>query len=161
MSEYGVPETPAQLFSALQTRAEALGLLHMGVAEATHLDEEAQHLRAFLAAGHHGQMDWLERTEKVRIDPRDSGMLEGATRVIVFATPYARSPERVGPAPGRIARYARGRDYHKMIRKKLAVIAQKIEDFAELNLNQRAFVDSAPVLERALAEKAEIGRAHV
>lgn len=150
MSEHN----PEALFSELKMRGEALGLFHMGVAEATALEEEARYLRTFLEAGRHGQMGWLENTEMVRVDPRHEGMLEGATRVVVFATPYARSPERVGPTPGRIARYARGRDYHNVLSKRL----RKLERYLrELGYAARHSVDSRPVFERAWAERAGVG----
>ena len=144
----------ADLSAELRVRAADVGLTTMGIAEATSLTPEAEQLDTFLRAGRHGQMAWLEKTAAVRLDPRHPGMVEGALSVVVFATPYARGREREGPSPGRIARYARGRDYHNVLSKRL----RKLERWLRAQGHEtRHSVDSRPVLERAWAERAGIG----
>ncbi len=144
----------AALKEELRKKAEALGFARMTVAQAGYLEEEAAQLRAFLQAGYHGSMGWLADTAEGRADPRHEGMLPEARSVVVLAVPYARSPERIGPAPGRIARYARGRDYHNALRKPL----KKLEAFLrERGHATRYSVDSRPVYERAWAERSGMG----
>lgn len=143
-----------EITAALRARATELGFAAFGVARAEALEEEGAQLRAYLAAGRHGQMGWLENTADVRIDPTTPGMVEGALSVVVLAAPYARSSERVGPAPGRIARYARGRDYHNVLSKRLRKLERWLR---EQGFETRHSVDSRPVLERAWAERAGIG----
>ena len=130
------------------------GFARVGVARAGALEPEGAQLKAWLAAGRHGQMDWMTRTADVRADPRHPGMLEGALSVIVGAFPYARSPQRVGPDPGRVARYARGRDYHNVLSKRL----RKVVAWLRAEGHEARFtVDSRPLLERAWAERAGLG----
>ena len=138
----------------LATRARALGFVRMGVARAEELCEEGARLRAWLEAGRHGEMAWMERTAEVRNDPRHDGMLPSARSVVVLVAPYARDPSPVGPAPGRVARYARGRDYHNVLHKRLRKLVAHLRD---LGHEARAAVDSMPVLERAWAQRAGVG----
>lgn len=143
-----------ELTQELRERANELGFAAFGVARAEALEPEGEQLRAYLAAGRHGQMGWLENTAEVRIDPRTPGMVQDAVSVVVLAAPYARSSERVGPAPGRIARYARGRDYHNVLSKRLRKLERWLR---EQGFETRHSVDSRPVLERAWAERAGVG----
>ncbi|MCA9603932.1 MAG: tRNA epoxyqueuosine(34) reductase QueG, partial [Myxococcales bacterium] len=149
-------ETPpdAELTAAVKAVALELGFVRAGVARAGCLDAEGERLRAWLAAGKHGEMAWMERTADVRINPRDERMLAGAESVLVLATPYARDPERVGPAPGRVARYARGRDYHNVLGKRLEKLTRWLR---ERGHGARGSVDSMPVFERAWAQRAGLG----
>ncbi|MFT5355830.1 MAG: epoxyqueuosine reductase [Polyangiales bacterium] len=146
--------TSQEITASLRARATELGFAAFGVARAEALEPEGEQLRAYLAAGRHGQMGWLENTADVRIDPTTPGMVEGALSVVVLAAPYARSSERVGPAPGRIARYARGRDYHNVLSKRLRKLERWLR---EQGFETRHSVDSRPVLERAWAERSGLG----
>ncbi|MEM9864178.1 MAG: tRNA epoxyqueuosine(34) reductase QueG [Myxococcota bacterium] len=148
------PADLRDLDAALRAQAESLGFLAYGVAEAGRLDPEGRQLEAFVAGGRHGQMGWLADTAEVRADPRHPGMLEGALRVVVLAAPYAREREAVGPSPGRIARYARGRDYHNVLSKRLRKMERALR---EAGYETRHSVDSRPVFERAWAERAGVG----
>lgn len=132
--------------------AHEAGFARVGVAQATALEPEGAQLQAWLQAGRHGQMTWMERTAKVRKDPRDANMVDGAKAVIVMAVPYGGAP--VDAAPGRVARYARGRDYHRVLSKWAARIVHQLETAGFI---ARAAVDSKPVLERAWAERAGVG----
>lgn len=142
------------LLDSLREKAGLLGFARFGVARVAPLDLEGERLQAWLADGRHGDMAWMADTAAVRRDVTHEGMLPSALSVIVLATPYARSPERVGPDPGRVARYARGRDYHNVLNrraKKLAVMLR------EAGHQARVSVDSMPVFERAWAERAGLG----
>jgi epoxyqueuosine reductase len=107
-------------------------------------------------------MDWMARTAPVRTDPTHPGMLPGALRVVVLAAPYAQAEPPVGaePAPptgfppGRVARYARGRDYHNVLGKRLRKLVRVLR---VAGYRVRASVDALPVLERAWAQRAGVG----
>lgn len=145
---------------ALEARVKALarelGFARVGIARAEALEPEGAQLRAFVAKGRHGGMGWLADTVEVRADPRHPGMVPGAESVVVLVAPYARpgGEARVGPAPGRVARYARERDYHNVLRKKVRKIEALLR---EAGHRARWSVDSRPVLERAWAERAGVG----
>jgi epoxyqueuosine reductase len=138
----------------VRARAAELGFARVGIARAEALGEEGERLRAWLGAGRHGAMAWMEESAGVRIDPRDPRMLPSAKSVIVMAAPYAREGEPVGPAPGIVARYARGRDYHNVLGRRAKKLAAwlRTEGFAS-----KAAVDSQPVYERAWAQRAGLG----
>jgi len=142
------------LSKELRERARALGFVRVGVAEAVRLTPEDERLGAWLAAGRHGQMGWMERTADVRVDPRHDGMLPSARSVVVLVAPYARREADIGPAPLRVARYARGRDYHNVLYKRLRKIVRWLRDEGH---DARAAVDSMPVFERAWAQRAGVG----
>ena len=144
----------AELTEALKGRALEVGFERAGVARVTPLDPEAEHLRAWLAEGRHGEMGWMEDTAQVRADPAHPGMVEGARSILVLAAPYARTPESVGPSPGRVARYARGRDYHNLLTRRLRKLVKFLR---EQGHEARHSVDTRPVLERAWAERAGLG----
>jgi len=133
------------------------------VARAEALDEEARRLEAWLGEGRHAGMAWMERHFDLRVDPRR--LVPGARSVICVAHSYWQAePARAALDPreapagarGRVARYAWGDDYHEVLKEKLA------ELFAWLDrrvggAGGRAFVDSAPVLEKAWAQRAGLG----
>jgi len=144
----------AKLTAQVKAEAEALGFARLGVAGAGLLEEEAEHLDAWLGEGHHGQMSWMAETASVRKDPRDPRMLENAKSVIVMAAPYLRRNGYEGPPPARIAKYALGRDYHNVLTKKSRKVARLLQ---EAGFAARVAVDSKPVFERAWAERAGVG----
>lgn len=114
--------------------------------------------RDWLARGKHGEMGYLANNLDVRLDP--ANLLEGAKSAVVVADLYAtradNTDEPLGAGEGRIARYARGRDYHTVIKKRLHALADGLaEEFPEASF--RACVDTAPVLERELAMRAGLG----
>lgn len=137
-----------------KARARELGFARVGVARAEPLGPEGERLRAWLAAGRHGSMTWMEESSDIRVDPRHARMLPSARSVIVLVAPYAREEERVGPAPGLVARYARGRDYHNVIGRR----ARKLADWLRARGHTaRGMTDSMPVFERAWAVRAGLG----
>jgi epoxyqueuosine reductase len=133
------------------------GFVLAGVCDAS-ASERGQELRAWLGAGRHGSMGWLANHTDLRTDP--ARLLDGARSIVMVADLYASRAEDQAepPAPGRgrVARYARGDDYHKTIKKRLHAVCDALrerypgEDF-------RAFVDTAPVPERELAARAGLG----
>jgi epoxyqueuosine reductase len=138
----------------LRERAISLGFHRFGVARAERLTPEGERLHAWLAAERHGLMGYMAETAEVRVDPRHAGMLPSAQSVVVLATAYARSEAPRGPAPGRVARYAQGRDYHNVLGKRARKLADVLR--AEGHL-ARAGVDTLPLFERAWAQRAGIG----
>lgn len=148
-------EAPSDaLKRTLFERARALGFQRMGVAEVQPLSDEGARLRAWIAAGRHGDMGYMADTEAVRADVTHQGMLPSARSVIVLATGYARAEEPAGPLPGRVARYAQGRDYHNVLQKR----ARKLADLLRAEGHAtRAGVDTLPIFERAWAQRAGVG----
>jgi epoxyqueuosine reductase len=139
---------------------EELGFQHLGITD-TDLSAYRDKVRAYLAAGRHGTMGYLARNLDKRLDP---ALLEPETcRVIVARMDYlpdGAEPVQIlrDPARAYVSRYALGRDYHKVLRPRLARLARRIETAAGAPAGRyRAFTDSAPVLEKALAEKAGLG----
>jgi epoxyqueuosine reductase len=155
--------TPDGDFVALASRITAwgreLGFDAVGVSDADLAAEEVQ-LMNWLALGRHGEMDYMARHGARRARP--AALVPGTIRVITARLNYW--PMHARPAAdvladshrGYVARYALGRDYHKVLRKRLATLAQRIEDDAG-PFGYRVFTDSAPVLEVALAAKSGLG----
>ncbi|MFT3922746.1 MAG: tRNA epoxyqueuosine(34) reductase QueG [Myxococcales bacterium] len=143
-----------ELRSRLEEQARELGFHRLGVARAAPLGVEAERLRAWLSAGRHGVMGYMEETAEVRTDPTHQGMLPSARSVIVLATSYARAAQSWGPTPGKVARYARGRDYHNVLLKRARKLAQTLRAAGH---TARVGVDSMPLFERAWAQRAGLG----
>lgn len=136
-----------------------LGFDDVGITDVD-LQAHEQHLNRWLAAGMHGEMAYMRRHGNKRSRPEE--LVPGTCRVISVRLDYApddiQQAEQVleNPEIAYISRYALGRDYHKVIRKKLQTLATKVE--GEIGaFGYRVFTDSAPVLEKALAEKAGLG----
>jgi epoxyqueuosine reductase len=145
----------------IRARATELGFDAVGFARAEAHPDGAR-LQAWLEAGRHGTMQWMAREPERRADPR--AVLRDARTVITLAIGYYRGgwpgPESSGAAPdlprGRIARYAWGRDYHKVIRRRLLALARSMRDLPEPP-RFLFYVDTGPVLDRAWAERSGIG----
>jgi epoxyqueuosine reductase len=138
--------------------AAELGFQQVGVTD-TNVNVHAERLAGWLERGLHGEMDWLRRHLDLRTEP--ARLFPGTIRVIsvrMDCLPDGAAPLEVLDAPDRayIARYALGRDYHKVLRGRLSRLATRLES-AVPGSRYRALVDSAPVLERGLAEKAGLG----
>ena len=148
-----------QLAHHIKSRAKALGFQGVGISN-TALDEAETHLVNWLDAGYQGDMEYMQRHGTKRSRP---GELEPGT-VSVISPPFNYWPESDqhcqtildNPEQAYISRYALGRDYHKVIRKRLQTLANEIQqEIGEFGY--RVFTDSAPVLEKALGEKAGLG----
>jgi epoxyqueuosine reductase len=136
-----------------------LGFQQIGIAD-TDLTQAERHLHHWLEQGFHGEMEYMQRHGLKRSRPE---LLEpGTARVISARMDYLPEPQTQlrdaleQPVSAYISRYALGRDYHKLMRKRLQKLAEQIEDAVDA-FGYRVFVDSAPVLEKALAEKAGLG----
>jgi epoxyqueuosine reductase len=145
-----VIEKHTELIKKLATN---LGFDYCGIAKAQLLNEDARRLEQWLSKGMHGSMQYMENHFDLRIDP--SKLVHGAKSVITLLLNYFPEKEQSESAP-KISKYAFGNDYHEVIRSKLKLFLQNIkEQIGEIH--GRGFVDSAPVLERAWAQKAGIG----
>jgi epoxyqueuosine reductase len=114
---------------------------------------ELSHYDAWLAAGRHGEMTWLERGRDARADPRTR--LPGARSVAVFALEHHhRRPPDPGGCTGLVARYAWGRDYHNLLGKRVRKLRARLR---EAGIDSWGGVDTAPILERAWARAAGLG----
>jgi epoxyqueuosine reductase len=138
--------------------AKELGFAALGVSDID-LSEHEAYLQRWIAAGYQGEMQWMAAHGKKRSRP--DTLVPGTCRVLCLRMDYlpdGADPVQIleDPSKAYIARYTLGRDYHKIIRKRLARLARRIEVEAGGG-HYRAFVDSAPVLERALAERAGLG----
>ncbi len=145
---------------AVQIRKWALelGFQQLGIADIELAEHEA-YLQKWLDAGYQGSMDYMARHGTKRARPNE--LVPGTCRVISVRMDYLADnthPLEILESPDKayISRYALGRDYHKLVRKRLATLAKRIEAHAGGG-QYRAFVDSAPVLERAIAERAGMG----
>jgi len=147
-----------ELVDTIRGWGRELGFQQIAITD-THLDAHAQHLRNWLQREFHGEMNYMAQHGALRWEPQQ--LLAGTIRVISARMDYLPDdddPQRILDDPNKayISRYALGRDYHKVMRKRLAQLAQRINDEIAPH-NFRALVDSAPVLERGLAQKAGLG----
>lgn len=133
---------------ALEYAARMLGFSGVGVARAD--ADQGTNLQDWVAAGKHADMHWVERHLPARLHPEL--VLPGVQRVIILTYEYAREDER--REPGRIARYAQGEDYHKLLAGKLADLEETLRFYGG---QQRCFSDSGPVSERFFAQQAGLG----
>jgi epoxyqueuosine reductase len=150
--------TPAALRDRCLSLASELGFPRVGVAA---LAPPRRHdaYRAWLEAGYHGEMGYMAAPDHVAARADFDRVAAGARTAIVVAAAYLpRDPEVSGDRPrGRVARYARGADYHEVLKGRLARFAAALAAAADRPILARPCVDSAPVLERELAEKTGIG----
>ena len=148
----------AALAARIRALAHELGFQRVGIADID-LREDEGHLRDWLARGLYGSMEWMARHGDRRARPDE--LVPGTLRVISVGLDYGKDPEQAWDtlADGErayVARYALGRDYHKLMRQRLQRLADRIAE--EIGpFGHRVFVDSAPVLERALARNAGVG----
>ncbi len=151
------PDIPA-LAQSIKDWGKELGFAHVGIA-GVELGEHEQHLERWLQAGYHGEMDYMGAHGSKRSHPEQ--LVPGTLRVVSLRMDYLPGDTRMAqqlaqPEKAYISRYALGRDYHKLIRKRVQHLAERIQK--EIGpFGFRAFVDSAPVLEKAIAEQAGLG----
>jgi epoxyqueuosine reductase len=153
---------PTADYTALAARIRALameaGFQRFGISDVA-LGEDEAHLRDWLARGLHGSMDWMARHGDKRSRPGE--LVPGTVRVISVGLDYGQDADAAWAnlddgQRAYVARYALGRDYHKLMRQRLQKLADRIAE--EVGpFGHRVFVDSAPVLERALARNGGLG----
>lgn len=146
-----------QLGAHLIERAKALGFACAGIASLEPI-EHPDALHEWIDAGMHGEMGYLAQNNDKRTNP--SEILEGGRCALVVGDLYASRDDNVDESledgHGRIARYARGKDYHKLIKKRLVKLLLELQD-EHPDAEFKAFVDTAPLPERELALRAGIG----
>lgn len=138
----------------IKSEAKRLGFLSCGISEAGFLEEESPLLESWLKDRCHGEMSYMENHFDKRLDPRK--LVDGARSVISLSLNYYTDQLQIDPEAPKISRYAYGEDYHFVIKNKLRSLIESItENIGEVN--GRAFVDSAPVLDKAWAKKSGLG----
>jgi epoxyqueuosine reductase len=138
----------------IKDRAKELGFIAIGYAKAEFMEDEAARLKEWLGLGYHGKMSYMENHFEKRTDPTQ--LVENARTVISFAYNYYTDKEQQDATAPKISQYAYGRDYHKVVKKKLKILEAAITEKYG-TFNNRYFVDSAPVLERDWAKRSGIG----
>ncbi len=152
------PMEPGTALKAwIRREAASLGFDAVGFAPARLPPHAGEALRGFLAAGHHGDMEWLERAADRRSDP--AALWAEARSVIMLGMNYGpeRDPLQVLDAKdrGAISVYAQGADYHDVVKARLKALARALA--ARMGGEVKVFVDTAPVMEKPLAQAAGIG----
>ena len=141
------------LAQRLKREAARLGFDACGIAEAERLNEEADRLESWLAKGLHASMAYMARNFEKRVDPRK--LVPGAKRVISVLCSYWHEADHAEKA-GKISRYAWGDDYHQVMKGRLYELYAWLENEVK-TLSGRAFVDSAPVMDKVWAQRAGLG----
>ncbi len=138
----------------IKAEALRLGFMSCGIAKADFLEEEAPKLESWLKKNHHGEMAYMNNHFDKRLDPRL--LVDDAKSVISVALNYYTSEKQTEDTAPKISKYAYGTDYHFVIKDKFKSLLSFIrENIGEVN--GRAFVDSAPVLDKAWAKKSGLG----
>ncbi|MGA7810885.1 tRNA epoxyqueuosine(34) reductase QueG [Bradyrhizobium sp.] len=152
-----VANDPDELRAALTREARALGFDCVGIAAPDSIADAAKHFRTFLETGAHGDMDWLAANAERRIDPR--ALWPDVRSVILLGVNYGpdRDPLAIlqQQSKGAISVYAQGDDYHDSIKKHLKTLGRWLVAAAPCEI--KVFVDTAPVMEKPLAQAAGLG----
>ena len=138
----------------IKDKAKELGFFYCGFAKAQFLEDEARRLDQWLRSGFHGKMGYMENHYDKRLDP--TKLFEGAKTVISLGLNYFPEKEIFDDDNPKISKYAYGEDYHFVIKDKLKLLLAEIQkNYGEIQ--GRAFVDSAPVMDKAWAQKSGLG----
>jgi epoxyqueuosine reductase len=138
----------------IKAKASELGFSFCGIAKAEFLSEEASRLEQWLNKGYHGAMQYMENHFDKRLDP--SLLVPGAKSVVSLLYNYYPQKDLNRESELKIAKYAFGEDYHFVIKEKLKTFLTDIQKEVG-EVHGRAFVDSAPVMERVWAKRSGIG----
>lgn len=147
--------SPAELKRQIISYAQSLGFERTGVTSVDRLESAEDALQAWLVAGRAGGMDYMGKNWQRRARPAES--LPEAQSLIALAVNYYDGP--LGERPegtGRVARYAWGQDYHRVLEKRLTSLVRYMEALAP-GVRCKTFLDTGPLLERAAAQKAGLG----
>ncbi len=146
-----------QIKQKISEQALAIGFSSCGFSTLD-LNEHAEYYRQWLDKKYYGDMEYMKTRESIRLNPKE--LVESAFTIISVTLNYLPSDAQFGQAlasnKANISRYALGRDYHKLMRKKLARLTELIKSYTTTE-QHRPFVDSAPILERAYAEQSNLG----
>lgn len=146
----------SSLFSKqIKEKAIALGFMSCGISEATFLENEAPILENWLNKNYNGKMAYMANHFDKRLDPRL--LVDDAKSVISVMLNYYPEKDLFADAPLKISKYAYGQDYHSVIKEKLGQLLTFIIENSEEEINARVFTDSAPVLDKAWAERSGLG----
>jgi len=147
------------LKQTLTTEAKAIGFAKIGVCRPTDIAEAGARLHAFVAAGHHGQMGWLADRIAWRSDP--SALWPEAKSVIMLADLYTPNHDPLSilqeKSRAAISVYAQNKDYHDVVKKRLKRLGRWLLEQAGEDHQIKVFVDTAPVMEKPLAQAAGLG----
>lgn len=144
------PEVPEELRELFETE----GLSLMGVADAVVNEAGEAEYREWIHRNYHGSMEYMERHAAAKFRPEE--LLSGCASILVVGLNYYQDPPETPRSDGRIARYAWGRDYHKVLGKRLRRIRRRLEERYP-GERFRNFTDATPLAERFYAERAGIG----
>ena len=144
----------AHYATRIKTEAKRLGFLSCGISKAEFLEEEAFRLESWLNQNKHGKMHYMENHFDKRLDP--TLIVEGAKSVVSLTYNYFNENLQQDPKAPKISKYAYGIDYHYVIKDKLNQLLEFIKEEIG-DVYGRAFVDSAPILEKAWAKKSGLG----
>lgn len=142
-----------EISSFIKQEAQALGFLNCGIAKARFLEEEAPRLEEWLKSGKQGGMQYMENHFDKRLDPRL--LVDGAKSIISLSLNYFPTEDQK-QKDYLVSKYAYGNDYHDVIKYKLKILLQKLKDKYG-DINGRAFVDSAPVMDKVWAKESGLG----
>ncbi len=140
--------------SRIKDEAKNLGFMFCGISKAEFLEEEAPRLETWLKSGFHGEMSYMENYFDKRLDPRK--LVDGAKSVISLGLNYYTENLQEDEQAPKISKYAYGKDYHTVIKDKLKIFLLRLQEQIG-DIHGRAFVDSAPVLDKAWAKKSGLG----
>jgi epoxyqueuosine reductase len=150
-------KTSAELKAALIAEARALGFDAVRITRADLAAEISEGLDGYIAAGNHGGMDWLAREPERRRHPK--GLWPEARSIVILGTNYGPQDDPLAGLArkdqGVIASYALGKDYHDVVKKRLKALGRWLGEVSGQPL--KVFVDTAPVMEKPLAEAAGLG----
>lgn len=144
----------SEITRQIKDKAYELGFLACGVAKAEFLEKEAGHLEKWLKKGMHGKMHYMENHFEKRVNP--TLLVDDAKSVISVLLNYFPRRDIFQDTEYKISKYAYGQDYHLVIKRKLSTLIDFVKEITG-DLSIRAFTDSAPVLEKAWAERSGLG----
>jgi epoxyqueuosine reductase len=144
---------PEAISTFIKQEAKALGFLNCGIAKARYLEEEAPRLEQWLKDGKHGRMSYMENHFDKRLDPRK--LVDDTKSIISLSLNYFPENE-ISSSSYLVSKYAYGDDYHEVIKRKLKLLMNAIREKVG-DVNGRAFVDSAPVMDKVWAKESGLG----
>ena len=149
----GTPPEPGRLESEIKSAARQLGFDAVGICALQPIERDA--LAEWLSAGHHGTMEYMERQSHKRKEPQR--IVPGATKAVVVLRNYFQGDQAKGGRSPRIARYAWGEDYHRVVGDALDRLRDRLIEMGSSPQATRSYVDAGPVPERELAQRAGLG----
>ncbi|MEE4257354.1 MAG: tRNA epoxyqueuosine(34) reductase QueG, partial [Bacteroidales bacterium] len=149
-----MPDSKNKISKLIKDTAHRIGFDACGIVTTGRLEAESRYFREWLQQGYHAGMSYMNRNVDKRLDP--SLLNEWARSLIIMTHNYYPADNSLSEGKYKIARYAYGMDYHDILKDKLGLVVDAIED--EIGaITARVFVDSAPVMEKAWASKAGLG----